>query len=257
MIYDQFFKRLFRREVRHADGYAALGDSISIDDYTGYRGGGAASLLYRNLPRWSESDGQDLATRFPDWRFLLLAADGATSQHVLTSQLTSLARSGVTPRLVTLTCGGNDLLSLYGASAANGLAAAQAFAGRLGRIITDIKALADPDALILVGNIYDPTDGVGDVETVGGAPWPDGMALFNAFNAAIADTVARHAVRLIDIHRHFLGHGLHHADRSHPHYHPDDPSGWYEAVIEPNARGAHEIRRLFWEEVERWCPYSP
>jgi hypothetical protein len=31
--------------------YLALGDSISIDDYTGVRGGGAASQLARKRPR--------------------------------------------------------------------------------------------------------------------------------------------------------------------------------------------------------------
>lgn len=232
------------------EGYVALGDSMSIDEYTGYRGGGAASLLYRNLPRWQEFEGKDLRTLFPRWKFLLLAADGATSAHVLEVQLPSLAASGVHPRLVTLTCGGNDLLTLYGASLGVGLSAAQEFAQRLERILARLRSLAAPDALILVGNIYDPTDGVGDIEVTGSPPWPDGKALLAAFNAIIAEVARRYGARCVDIHGHFLGHGLHHADPSHPHYHPEDPTCWYELVIEPNARGAHEIRRLFWREVE-------
>ena len=68
--------------------YLALGDSMSIDDYTGVVGGGAASRLYRTLP--------------PDWQLLDLTRDGCRMAGV--------------PRyeqghLITLTIGGNDLLT--------------------------------------------------------------------------------------------------------------------------------------------------
>ena len=43
--------------VTGAGGYVALGDSISIDDYSGGPGRGGASLLYANR----DDD-------FPDWR---------------------------------------------------------------------------------------------------------------------------------------------------------------------------------------------
>jgi hypothetical protein len=55
----------------------------------------------------------------------------------------------------------------------------------------------------------------------------------------------------MDIYSHFLGHGSHHGDSNNPHYHPDDPSYWYVQEIEPNARGAHEVRRLFWEALKK------
>jgi hypothetical protein len=58
--------------------YAALGDSMSIDDYAGGPGRGAASLLWRNrdddFPAWA---GRDLTTRDPTARLVLLASDGA------------------------------------------------------------------------------------------------------------------------------------------------------------------------------------
>jgi lysophospholipase L1-like esterase len=70
--------------------YLALGDSISIDDYTGVRRGGAPSQLARKL-------GLDLID---------LTSDGNTTQGVLTD----LARAPAAADVVTLTAGGNDLL---------------------------------------------------------------------------------------------------------------------------------------------------
>ena len=63
--------------------YAALGDSISIDDYVGGPGRGAASLPWRNrdddFPDWT---GRDLTTTDPTARLALLATDGAASNTV-------------------------------------------------------------------------------------------------------------------------------------------------------------------------------
>jgi len=49
--------------------YVALGDSMSIDDYAGGAGRGAASLLYRNC----DAD-------FPEWAGRELAATGLQAQ---------------------------------------------------------------------------------------------------------------------------------------------------------------------------------
>src|SRR5215213_7110743 len=95
--------------------YAALGDSMSIDDYAGGPGRGAASLLWRNrdddFPAWA---GRDLTARDPTAHLALLASDGATSTTVVREQLGRLRRLGVTPTLATVTMGGNDLLAAYG-----------------------------------------------------------------------------------------------------------------------------------------------
>jgi GDSL-like Lipase/Acylhydrolase family len=71
--------------------YLALGDSISIDDYTGVPGGGAPSQLAGKL-------GLGLVD---------LTRDGNTTQGVLADLSRALAAADV----VTLTAGGNDLLS--------------------------------------------------------------------------------------------------------------------------------------------------
>jgi lysophospholipase L1-like esterase len=70
--------------------YRALGDSISIDDYTGVHGGGAPSQLARKL-------GVELVD---------LTRDGNTTQGVLAD----LARAPASADVITLTAGGNDLL---------------------------------------------------------------------------------------------------------------------------------------------------
>ena len=68
--------------------YAALGDSMSIDDYAGGPGREPASLLWRNhdqdFPAWV---GRDLTARDPAARLALLASDGATSTTVVRDQL--------------------------------------------------------------------------------------------------------------------------------------------------------------------------
>src|SRR4051794_8523273 len=91
--------------------YVALGDSISIDDYSGGPGCGGASLLFANrdgdFPDWQ---GRDLRTTEPGAVFSLLATDGATTRTFLDLQLPRLAALHVRPTLVTLTIGGNDLL---------------------------------------------------------------------------------------------------------------------------------------------------
>src|SRR2546423_1782467 len=92
--------------------YVALGDSMSIDDYAGGAGRGAASLLHRNrdgdFPDWA---GRDLASAGLTVR--VLARDGATAADVLDRQLPRIEQ---TPALVTVTMGGNDLLVAYGAA---------------------------------------------------------------------------------------------------------------------------------------------
>ena len=105
--------------IRNPVVYAALGDSMSIDDYAGGPGRGAASLLWRNhdddFPAWA---GRDLTARDPTARLALLATDGASSATVAGEQLGRLRRLERIPTLATVTMGGNDLLAAYGDASA-------------------------------------------------------------------------------------------------------------------------------------------
>ena len=81
---------IFRDDAARDAHLSRLGDSISIDDYTGVPGGGAPSQLARKL-------GVELVD---------LARDGNKTEGVLGD----VARAPAAADIVTLSAGGNDLL---------------------------------------------------------------------------------------------------------------------------------------------------
>jgi lysophospholipase L1-like esterase len=181
--------------------YLAVGDSISIDDYTGVHGGGAASQLARKL-RIELVD---------------LTVDGNTTHGVLAD----LARAPAAADVVTLTAGGNDLL---------GGDLPRAILRRLHQIAQRIEPLG---ARVVVNTIYDPSDGDNDVgRRELGLSWLAAIELrrrLNALNRGIAELAAEHDFLLADLERLFHGHGVA----------SDDP--WFVQVIEPNLAGATAI----------------
>ena len=229
--------------------YVSLGDSISIDDYAGGPGLGAASLLYSNqdalFPAWI---GRDLETRFPGSRFVPLATDGATSATVLHGQIPQLRKSGVRPTIITLTMGGNDLLQAFGSEAA-ARAAHQAFQTQAPAVLKELRALAGKDAPILLGTIYDPSDGTGDTAALQIASWPQALAWIQQFNETIRQVAASHNALLSDIHAHFLGHGLKAGNPAQSNPQPVNRDLYYCGVVEPNLWGANAIRDLWWQSV--------
>src|SRR2546427_121877 len=66
------------------------------------------------------------------------------------------------------------------------------------------------------------------------------------FNDHVRETAAAMpGVVLADVHRHFLGHGVA----------APEPERWYwrRNLVEPSAKGASEIRRVWWEALDRWA----
>jgi lysophospholipase L1-like esterase len=230
--------------------YAALGDSISIDEYAGGPGLGGASLFARNrddiFPHWR---GRDLATMHAGLRYHLLAVDGGTTETVLDHQLPQLQRSGAAPAVVTLTVGGNDLLGAYG-DTPRARRVIEVVRRRLGQTLRRLRPLMQaPGDPIIVGTVYDPSDGTGDAARIGLPPWPDVVNLLAQLNAELTPVAVEHGARVADIHRHFLGHGLLRGNPAQTHPRPDDRDLWYCNVIEPNAWGADGIRAAFWEAL--------
>lgn len=217
--------------------YIALGDSISIDDYpqheTGKKGLGAAALFHRNDDaHWPEFRGLDLTTRHRDIAFQNLATDGATSDDVIRRQLPRIVHDDQ-PAIVTVTAGGNDMLT-HLRSPAPLARLVESITERIERIVQSLTSTL-PASLILLGNVYDPSDGTNELygeRLDREAGW---LAQFNDSLSRIAQSHAR--VRLIDIHRHFLGHGVT----------ARETERWYWSglIFEPNARGASEVRRLW------------
>lgn len=222
--------------------YIALGDSISIDLYPAadvarrHPGKartdrlGAASLLVENDDLlWPEFRGRDLKSRFPDIKATDLTSDGATTQTLLW-QVDRIPQSDE-ETLVTITAGGNDLL---------GGDAAAPIANRLQKAIERVLDLR-PNAIVIVGTVYDPSDGTNRLPGVPGTLDREAKELrdYNDRVRKLIESDSR--LRLTEIHGHFLGHGLTASERDR----------WYlqESVIEPNARGASEVRRLFLSNV--------
>ncbi len=230
--------------------YVGLGDSISIDEYAGGPGWGAISLFYRNKDEiYPEFKGKDLQSTYPGIDLYYLASDGGTSGSVLEIQIPALPPGGDDPTIVTLTVGGNDFLSSLGPGRAIDRGAVEDFRSNLRKILEVLRERY-PNCTIILGTIYDPTDGVGDL-ALPEVDVHEAYKLFSAFNRAILDMGKTYGAQIADIYSYFLGHGSHHGDPNNPHHCPKDPSYWYVQEIEPNARGAHEVRRKFWEALER------
>lgn len=232
--------------------YVALGDSMSIDLYprlelqaagrlepTETPGVGAASLFHANQDDlWPEFDGRDLVSLHPGIRTLDLCVDGATIGHTGVLQLPRVGEEvRESARIVTVTAGGNDLLSgLF--DGIGGLDGATREAVDHYRDLVDVITETFPRATVILTTVYDPTDGTGILpgvsEQLGALP----MELLDRFNDAVRSlAAATPGAVLADVHRHFLGHGLP-APAAEQWY-------WATSPIEPGARGASEIRRVW------------
>jgi lysophospholipase L1-like esterase len=187
--------------------YLALGDSISIDDYTGVHGGGAPSQLAREL-------GLELID---------LTRDGNTTDGVLAD----LAAAPAAADVVTITAGGNDLL---------GGNLPRAILRRLQQIAQRIQPLS---ARVVVSTIYDPRDGDNDLGRrelgLSRLGTIELRRRLNAVNGGIAKLARDHGFLLADLERLFHGHGVA----------SDEP--WFVNVIEPNLAGATAIAEHWYE----------
>jgi lysophospholipase L1-like esterase len=243
--------------------YIALGDSVSIDLYPALDAGeidvavalerdataghvaalGAASLFYRNdEARWPEEIGNDLVSRFPAIEYENFAMDGATIGDVFGEQLPRLAASEE-PTLLTLTIGATDLFSAFANKPKTSLVdriakdVAEAF-----EFVVDSMRRTRPNSLLILSTIYDPSDRTARVRGVFDEPGTVRLHALDSLNESIR-TVARGTpgVLLGEVYGHFLGHGVTapEADRWY----------WRRSPLEPNARGASEIRRVWMEAL--------
>lgn len=200
--------------------YLALGDSISIDDYTGVPKGGAVNQLARLIgAEWVQD----------------LTRDSGTTDDVLAA----LDRMTIQPNIVTLTVGGNDfLLGAYLLSGPNETSASAALArgilDNLRRIAERLAAFGCP---VLLNTIYDPTDGDDSFSGALGIP-PSFRRAYDAINNGIRQIARERGFLLSDLEKLFHGHGL------------LSPDPWFVMQIEPNYAGATAIAR-HWHALYR------
>ena len=240
----------------------SLGDSVVVG-YGAPPGLGYFDLVLRNdEARHPDVGRADLSSVLPDLRPLRLATLSSSSlDHERT--VASLPRQADDVfGLVFVSTGGIDLIhpyghgtpregAMYGATLAQARPWIAAFEARLERMLVALQSRFPGGIEIFVATIYDPTDGVGDLEHAGVAfwlpRWPDALAIHAGFNRAIRDACARHPfAHVVDVHRVLLGHGIHCRDASNPHHDPSDATYWYYWNLEdPNERGYDAIRRAF------------
>ena len=243
--------------------YIALGDSMSIDLYPALDAGeidvavalerdahagrvaslGAASLFYRNdEARWPEEIGNDLVSRFPAIEYANFAADGATIGDVFGEQLAQLSESEE-PTLLTLTIGATDLFSAFANRPKTSLLdrIAHDVAEAL-EFVVDASRRARPNSLLILSTIYDPSDRTGRIRGVFEELGVMSLRALDSLNQSIRTlTSATPGVLLAEVYGHFLGHGVTAPET--------DRWYWRRSMIEPNARGASEIRRVWMEAL--------
>ncbi len=149
--------------------YLALGDSMSIDQYTGVKGGGAVNQFHKWLG--------------DSWRLDDRSVDMCRMRYVPTDGQ---------GRIITLTIGGNDLLAELQNYLENGI---ESFADEHLRLLQAIR-LTNPNSLFIIGNVYAPQSPLTDEMT---------QAL-DAANQAIAKNAGAAGAVLADIRGAFRGH---------------------------------------------------
>ncbi|NQT87229.1 SGNH/GDSL hydrolase family protein [bacterium] len=244
-----------------------IGDSVTRG-YGASPGHSYFELLHRNDDTaCPDMRGRDLAHAFPKLRVLNLSVNYTVSADHLARQMPKLPKQAPHVRgIVVITTGGNDLIhdygrtaprdgALYGCTVEQARAWREKFRARLAAILDGVQAAFPGGCDIFLANIYDPTDGVGDIENAG-LPlpaWPDGLEALALYNEVIADAcAARERVHRVDMHALFLGHGIHRSDTGNVHYRKADPHYWYfENLEDPNDRGYDAIRRAFLREMTR------
>ncbi len=141
---------------------------------------------------------QGVYDRMPNTTFANAAVPGSTSQQVLNFQVPSATQTGFRPHVITMTVGGNDLLSIL-----NGVdpgQVLQTFQVNLGTILVQLCTQL-PEARIYIGNLYSiqnfpvPTEQIVDA--------------FNQVVAGVTGFVNANAcpgrIKVADIHAAFSG----------------------------------------------------
>ena len=145
----------------------------------------------------------------------------------------------------TLTVGGNDLLAAYGdtTSAREVIAHVR---DAVARVLETVGASLAPAGRLVVGTVYDPSDGTGDAAALGLPPWPDAVAVIDELDDALREVARASGAAVAEIGQRFRGHGLLAGDITRPQARPADRDVWLCSVIEPNAWGASGVREAFW-----------
>lgn len=240
-----------------------VGDSVTAG-FGASKGRSYFERVVLNPPdEFEDMQGLSLSVVIPNLSVTNLSVSGSTSPQHLRSQLPRLTRQPTNVLgIVLMTTGGNDIIHNYGMTppqegAMYGATFEQArpwitnFTAHLETMLTQIREAFPGGCHIFLANIYDPTDGLGDIQRAGLPAWPDGLRVLAEYNRILTAAADRHAdVHLVDIHSAFLGHGIHCTQFWREHYDRSDPHYWFHVNLEdPNDRGYDVLRRLFLNKI--------
>lgn len=211
---------------------------------------------------FEDMKGRSLSVVIPNLEFKNAAISGSNSiQHL--DVLTRLPNYGEEVLgIIVMTSGGNDLIhwygrrppkegAMYGATLKEAKPWITAYQSRLNEMFDLLNEKFPGGCEVFLGDIYDPTDGVGDAPSVFLPDWPEALAVHGAYNHVIHKTAQkRENVHVVPIHATFLGHGSHCRQFWRKHYESSDPHYWYHTNVEdPNDRGYDALRRIFLNEM--------
>jgi lysophospholipase L1-like esterase len=227
--------------------YISLGDSIS-------NMGGAG-------PFFEDALSQDLTAKYANMMVVHAAqTDAITDVYsdnmpsgapLLKDQIAGLGHDYPGDVLVTITIGGNDLsahsiAAITNTDAGFRMELDQHLSAELGELTTPGR-LGSGKVYVVLANIYDFTDGMGDFATVMCGPGVNISAQatqtsFAAWNGVLASNVQKVGGALYDMYADFHGHGYNNSNA-------DDV--WYDrsSCLLPNAKGHDAIRRSIYKIV--------
>jgi lysophospholipase L1-like esterase len=210
--------------------------------------------------------GKNLSAVFPTLKTKNISVSGSDSSHHFSQVQKLEPQPSDLLGIVVMTSGGNDLIhdygrtpprecAMYGATREQAKPWIENFKRRLHEMVTGLRKKFPDGCHIFLANIYDPSDGTGSTSSwITGLPaWADGLLLLKAYNEVISQCAEQYDyVHLVDIHKVFLGHGIHCKKFWLKYYCSHDPHYWYSMIIEdPNDRGYDAIRRLFLIEMAK------
>jgi hypothetical protein len=231
--------------------YIALGDSISDR-------GGIAPFFYDEL-------NGDLAKKFPGLMFVHAAQQNAIvdvygdnlpkDAPLMKDQVANLGHDYPGDVLVSITIGGGDLnghaiAAITGTDGGYRSEFDRHLAAQLAELTTPGR-LGAGKVYVILGTIYDFTDGMGDFATVNCGPAANVnptvvQATFSSWNAVIATNAERVHGGLYDMHADFHGHGYNNTDAASVWY---NNSGDPLTCLLPNEKGHDAIRRSMYKIV--------
>jgi hypothetical protein len=242
-----------------------IGDSVTAG-FGARRGYSYFDLLIANpAEEFEEMRGISLSAVFPNLRYTNLAVSGSTSMEHAEKQIPKLPTvNSNTTAIVVITSGGNDLIhnyghtppreqAMYGATFDEAKPWIENFSQRIDAMAGEIENHFSGRCEIFIADIYDPTDGQGDIQRTGLPEWKDAAKILAAYNEVIHSAAKKNShVHVVNMREGFLGHGIHCTQFWTKTYDSKDPHYWYYVNLEdPNERGYDALRRLFLIEMQK------